>query len=345
MRMEAGRLWRAVLACSVVGIPAATRADEARPGAPTDLMSARPPRLAVGYCTDDLEKAKAAGFDYVELGVRNFVRLSEDDFARFVERHRAAGIPTPTGYMFLPGELKVVGPAIDEKRQLEYVRSAFARAARLGIELIVYGSGPTRTAPDGFSKDEAFRQLVAFAKRIAPEARKHGIVVAVEPLRRQEANLINTLAEALRWVEAVDHPSFQLTADIYHLAEEKEDPAILLKAGKRIRHVHFANPSGRVFPLARDEYDYAAFFRNLHEIGYTGRISIEARTEHFDADAPRAIEFLRDALVPEVTGPGAATSPAAVKPQGKPISVNLAHGSGREKRTKAQWTAISRDPG
>jgi D-psicose/D-tagatose/L-ribulose 3-epimerase len=295
--MRTDRFWRTAVACAVVGFPAAAHADEARLGAPAGSTASRSPRLAVGYCTDDLERAKAAGFDYVELGVRSFARLSEDDFARFVERHRAARIPTPTGYMFLPGDLKVVGPAIDETRQLEYVRTAFARAARLGIELIVYGSGPTRTAPDGFSKDEAFRQLVAFAKRIAPEAQEHGIVVAVEPLRRQEANLINALAEALRWVEAVDHPSFQLTADIYHLVEEKEDPAILLKAGQRIRHVHFANPNGRVFPLARDEYDYAAFFRNLRAIGYTGRISIEARTEHFETDAPWAIAFLRDALV------------------------------------------------
>jgi hypothetical protein len=134
MRMRAGRLWQAVVACAVVGLPAATHADEARLGAAAGSASRRPTRLAVGYCTDDLEKAKAAGFDYVELGVRNFVRFSEDDFARFVERHRAAGIPTPTGYLFLPSDLKVAGPAIDETRQMEYVRTAFVMARELGIE-------------------------------------------------------------------------------------------------------------------------------------------------------------------------------------------------------------------
>jgi D-psicose/D-tagatose/L-ribulose 3-epimerase len=275
--------------------------------------------VQIGYCTDDLEKAKKAGFDYVELPVRTFTALTDDDFAKLVERHKAIGLPTPVGNLFLPGEIKVVGPAIDPAAQMEYVRKAFDRAAQLGLKIIVFGSGGSRRMPDGFSKDEAFRQLVDFAKRIAPEARKRGIVVAVEPLRRQETNTINTAAEGLAWVQAVKHPSFKLMVDFYHLASEKEDPAILVKARKELRHIHIANPNGRLFPQSAEEFDYSGFFANLRKIKYRAGISLEARSTSFDVEGPRALAFLRaaarDGVKPPSSPPGAGisttTTPAA----------------------------------
>jgi D-psicose/D-tagatose/L-ribulose 3-epimerase len=276
-------------------------------------------KVKIGYCTDDLEKAKKAGFEYVELPVRTFTGLSDEDFAKLLDRHKAAGIPTPVGNLFLPGDLKVVGPAIDKTAQMDYVRKAFDRAAKLGLKIIVFGSGGSRKVPDGFSKDEAWKQLVDFAKRIAPEAKKRGIVVAVEPLRQQETNTINTAAEGLTWVKAVGHPNFQLMVDFYHLASEKEDPAILVKARKEIRHIHIANPNGRVFPQSGDEYDYSGFFDNLRKMKYQGGISVEGRAKDYDAEAPRAVSFLRAAWKegvkppsgPPPSGEAAPPSPAA----------------------------------
>jgi len=281
-----------VLLLASTGVPAAATARGAEPGTAES-------RLAIGYCTDDLEKAKASGFDYAELGVRNFTALPDEDFARLLDRRKAVGLETPVGFLFLPTDLKVVGPDVDESREMSYVAKAFHRAQRLGIGTIVFGSGPARRVPDGFPRERAFEQLVSFAKRISPDARAHGIVLAVEAQRKEETNLINTTAEALDWVQAVDDPNFQVMVDFYHLATEKEDPAVLLKA-KRIAHVHFANPVGRVFPRDPGEYGYSRFFEVLRQIGYQGRISLEARTDDLGADAPKAIAFLRAALAPSV---------------------------------------------
>ncbi len=97
-------------------------------------------------------------------------------------------------------------------------------------------------------------------------------------------------------VEAVNDPNIQLNLDFYHLASEKEDPAIILRAATRIAHVHMANPINRVFPLKWDEYNYAQFFENLRKIGYDKEISIEGATKDFQNEAPLAIAFLRDAM-------------------------------------------------
>ena len=261
-------------------------------------VAGRARRVQVGLCTPlkDIENAKSAGFDYLELGTSEIAGLSDADFEAAVERIKRVALPTPVTNLFVPATIKLTGPEIDREQQMQYVRRAFDRLARLNVTIVVFGSGGARRVPDGFSKDEAFAQLVDFGRRIAPEAQARGITVAVEPLRRQETNIINSAAEGLALVEAIGHPSFQLMIDFYHLASEREDPAIVIRAKDHIRHLHMANPQGRVYPLAWDEYDYAPFFANLRAIGYDKRMSIEASTKDFRADAPRAIALVRRAF-------------------------------------------------
>jgi D-psicose/D-tagatose/L-ribulose 3-epimerase len=274
--------------CAVAGAPRLGAAQTARTG------------VQVGYCTGwaNVAAAKAAGFDYVELGTSEIATMDDAAFERAAAELARIGLPTPASNGFLPASLKVTGPAIDSEAQMTYVRRAFDRMRRLGTSLIVFGSGGARRVPEGFDHGEAFLQLVEFGKRIAPEAAMRGITVCVEPLRRQECNIINSAAEGLKLVAAIAHPNFQQMIDFYHLASEKEDPAIVLAAGARLRHLHVANPQGRVFPQEWTEFDYAPFFANLRRIGYRGRISVEASTKALAADAPRAIALLRRAFEP-----------------------------------------------
>ena len=192
------------------------------------VLDARQPRaVQVGWCTPlkTLEAAKTAGFDYAELGTTELATMSDADFEQAAQLIQRIGLPVPVTNLFLPGSLKVTGPQIDPAAQLAYVRTAFTRLQKIGTTIVVFGSGGARRIPDGFDKAEAFTQLVDFGKRVAPEAQAHGITVAIEPLRRQESNIINSAGEGLELVNAINHPNFQLMIDFYHLASEKEDPA------------------------------------------------------------------------------------------------------------------------
>jgi D-psicose/D-tagatose/L-ribulose 3-epimerase len=255
-------------------------------------------KVQVGYCTGlrNLEAAKAAGFDYVELGTTEIAGLSDADFDAAAARIKALGIPTPAANNFLPATLKVTGPQIDTEAQMAHVRKALSRVSKLGVEVVVFGSGGARRVPEGFAKEEAFKQLVDFGRRAAKEARANGITIAIEPLRKQETNIINTAAEGLDLVNAVADPNFQLMIDFYHLASEQEDPAIVIRAKDHIRHLHMANPNGRVFPKKWEEFDYAPFFANLKAIGYDKRISMEGNTTDLAADGPLTIALLRKAF-------------------------------------------------
>jgi sugar phosphate isomerase/epimerase len=254
--------------------------------------------VQVGYCTSfkNVAAAKAAGFDYVELGTSEIASLSDADYERVVSDLAAIGLPTPAANTFLPATLKVTGPDVDRAQQMIYVKKAFDRLSRLGVTVVVFGSGGARRVPEGFSKSDAFDQLVDFGRRIAPEARSRGITVAVEPLRREETNIINTAAEGLQLVQAVNDPDFQLMIDFYHLASEKEGADIIGRAKDHLRHLHMANPDGRVFPRAWEEFEYAPFFAQLRGMGYNRRISVEASTKDLQTDAPTAIALLRGAF-------------------------------------------------
>jgi sugar phosphate isomerase/epimerase len=162
---------------------------------------------------------------------------------------------------------------------------------------VVWGSAGSRNVPEGFSREQAMEQITAFLKMAGEVARRSDVIIAIEPLRRQESNILNTGAEALEIVRRVKHPNIRMIIDYFHLREEKEDPRIIEVARREIVHLHFANPHGRVWPhnLAEDD-DYAAFFGYLKKTGYSGGISIEGEGS-LENDGEASREFFRQALL------------------------------------------------
>jgi sugar phosphate isomerase/epimerase len=252
-------------------------------------------RIGVCLDADKFEAAQAAGFDYVEINASKVAALSDEEFQQLAGRVAQLRIPVAAANVFVPAAIRLTGPDVDSGRQMEYAGKTLSRLKTLGVSVLVLGSGGARRVPDGFPREDAFGQLVDFCRRLAPVARQNGITIAVEPLRRRETNIINSVREGLALVKAVDRPEIGLVVDYYHLAEEGEDPSVLLEAGKAIVHTHIANPSGRVYPLSPDESAYARFFENLCRVGYSGRLSIEASTPDFAGQAPRSLAMLRNA--------------------------------------------------
>jgi sugar phosphate isomerase/epimerase len=293
----------------------------------SDRLPPALPGLAVGYTGDikgdALEQAKAAGFEFADIDLGGVVALPDEEFAKLVARVQALGLPVRGAIHLLPNELKVVGPDLDKAKQGEALARALGRAGKLGAKLVVFGASGSRKAPDGFAPEKAYAQLVDFGRRAAVEAKKHGITLLVKAFRKEETNTINSTAEALKLVQAVAHPSFELLVDAYQMALIKEDPAVILKARQHIRLVQIANPAadppGRAFPFSDAEWDYAGFFRYLADIGYTGGISIEGRAPGgLAADAPRSIAFVRRLAAQVGLGarPGVARPARASKPPG-----------------------------
>jgi sugar phosphate isomerase/epimerase len=231
------------------------------------------------------------GYDYIELSLSDTMALSENDFIQVQEKLRSSGLPCEACHNFFPPELRLTGDRVDSESVERYVTSALQRAALLAVRVVVFGSAQAKNVPPDFPKDEAWRQIAALLRNMDPVASHHGITVVIEPINRQESNIINSVAEGLKMAREVDRPSIRLLADYYHIAMEKEPLENLREAGEYIQHVHFAEPKGRCFPQ-EDLASYRDFFSCLERIDYGKRISIEAYSENFPSDAQKALRLL-----------------------------------------------------
>ncbi len=255
--------------------------------------------LELGVCSsiDKAGSLKKAGFQFIEGNVAKTLmpRESDEAFAAELARIKAAELPVLACNGFIPSELRIVGTEAKPDEAVAYATKAIRRAPKAGVRRIVLGSGGAREIPEGFSRDKAREQFVAFCKRLAPIARDEGIIVVLEPLNKGECNFINRVDEGMEIVDAVGHPGFELHADIYHMMKENEGPESILKAGKRIRHVHVAtNPNRK--PPGAEETDFRPYFKALKSVGYRDLISIECKWKNWDAELPQAARVLRQQL-------------------------------------------------
>jgi sugar phosphate isomerase/epimerase len=276
-----------------------------------------PPTVAgipIGWCVlakpEAFMQAKSAGFEYIELALQGVLPLGEDDFLKMVGQLQSLGLTVRCGYNAIPKEIRLVGPDVDAARQDHHLAFLLKRAAALKLRYIIFNAGASWRVPAGFNRDTARQQLVEFSRRFATAAARQNMSVLLEPQRDRDSNLLTTIDEAVALVNAVNHPNFQLMVDYSFLRIQKDDVRALLKAGSHLRHVHISNPEkNRTYPMSDADSDYASFFNLLQQIGYRGGLSVHASTQDFDADAPRAITFLRTKARNLVDGAAQAATP------------------------------------
>jgi sugar phosphate isomerase/epimerase len=253
--------------------------------------------MKIGVCGGPGIAAEAAraGFDYFEWSVQTFLqpRAERADFLRALEQVRAAALPCEVCNCFLPGDLKVVGPQVDLAAVERYVTVACERAGEAGVKIIVFGSGGARMVPEGFDRGQAETQLAGFLRLVAPPAQRHGVAIAVEPLRRAECNIFNTVSECATAVRAAQSPAIRLLADSYHWAHNGETAADIVAAASLLRHMHVATQANRRAPGTEPCQALTAFLETVRSIDYRGGISFEGRLGDPAAELPLAAGILR----------------------------------------------------
>lgn len=255
--------------------------------------------MKLGICTsvENSASARAAGFAYVEDSVQGLLQgLVPDNEWGGPRRLETADLPVLSCNMLVPGSLKITGPQVDREALRRYMQTVLRRADALNIRTLVFGSGGARQVPDGFDHVQAKQQIISFVRDFVDEAKQHNVTVVLEPLNRGECNIINTIAEAMTYVQAVNHPNFACLLDTYHFWLEDEPLENLQQHVKSISHVHLADKEGRVGPGLSGKSDYKPVFRILKSAGYEGNISFEGSPiPEFSKTAPKVIEYIHQA--------------------------------------------------
>lgn len=248
-----------------------------------------------GMCggRDKAELAAAAGFSYMESGVAaELVPLESDEaFRRKSAAWKDSPLPLEALNGFIPGDLKICSPDSPTQALYAYARTAICRAAEIGIRRIVFGSGGARAIPDGYARDAAWKQLVAFSRFCAKEAAAAGVTIVLEPLNSRECNIITGVREGAELVREVNSPAFRLLVDGYHWGMESETVADIASCKGLLAHAHVATWPSRKAP-GREECVLADFFRALKLADYDLRLSVEARIESPEAEYAGAFSCL-----------------------------------------------------
>ena len=239
--------------------------------------------MKLGICTrlEKLNIVKKFGFDYLEYRLADTSKMSADEILEARKLLDQYGMNAETYNVFSPPELNL-SYAADEHEIRAYSHRAFSNAQKLGGEIIVLGSGKARNIPEEYSFSEGrdkFKRTLSIAANIASE---YGIKIALEPLNRNETNLINTLADAAEICDEVGHSNLGCLADLFHMYKNGEDVSEVIKYGDRIIHTHIAQRNDmRGAPSIEDgAEDLIEFHAALTKIGYKGRISLEASSKN-----------------------------------------------------------------
>ncbi len=165
---------------------------------------------------------------------------------------------------------------------IEYLKYTVDQAVALGATVVggpltgnplVFAGRPPQPVEEG-ERLARKQRCVDGLREAGDYAAKAGIVLAVEPLNRFESDVLCTTQQGLELLDAVDHPAVKLMLDTFHMhMEESSIAEAILLAGDRVAHFQ-ANENHRGFP-GTGATDWVAVCRALHQIGYTGPISLE----------------------------------------------------------------------
>jgi len=149
---------------------------------------------------------------------------------------------------------------------LDYLKRTLPFTAEVGgtYLLVVPGAVGRPTPYDASEFDRSVESL----RLVADLFVDHRIRAAIEPIRAAEVSFCHTVADAQRYIRAVDHPGIRhINGDVYHMqVGEAHIGEALLRAGRQLTNLHVAD-SNRC-ALGDGSLDVDTLIMALYLIGY-----------------------------------------------------------------------------
>ena len=201
---------------------------------------------------------KEMGFDGFEIDGKLLVNNIEEVKAAIKE----TGLPVTTACGGYDGW---IGDFIEERRlnglkQIERILEALAEVGGKGIVVL-----------------DGDRKMVSDSLHVLEQvAARTGTVVYLEPLNRYQDHMINTLADARRYIVENDLKHVQIIGYFYHMNIEEDNLAQALHDNRDLLgHVHIAD--NHRYQPGSGTLDFHALFEQLRADNYQGYVVYEGR--------------------------------------------------------------------
>lgn len=210
----------------------------------------------------------ALNFDGVEL-MGNLSAYSAREAARILRDHNLHTFSlTPDNVDLAHPDGSVRGQAVD------YYRRLLDFAAELGGAPLVSCHGSVGRIKPEQSQAHEYRLFVETVRQVAAHAQTLNLKLVIEVLNRYESHLVNTGADAAKFVTDVGAANVGILLDAYHMNIEENDPAAALQqAGSRLWLYHAADSNRQA--VGRGHIDFSAQLAALNDIGYAGPFILE----------------------------------------------------------------------
>jgi len=169
--------------------------------------------------------------------------------------------------MFGPENDLSSNSGIQRQNAIDYIRRQIDLCKEVGGSYILVVPGAVGR-PDAYD-DSEFERSVETLRIAAGDFEAAGIQAAIEPIRAAEVSLVNSIADAKKYIEAVNHPGVaHINGDVYHMQVGEANIAeSLIEAGDMLVNLHLAD-SNRC-ALGKGSMDIDAIIMALYVIGYT----------------------------------------------------------------------------
>ncbi|MGB9975438.1 sugar phosphate isomerase/epimerase family protein [Thermovenabulum sp.] len=255
-------------------------------------------KLSCFGSTKDIDDIAKAGYDCAELQIREIVELSDDEYKMALKRVKDSGITCEVFDNPVPLNISITSPEFDLNYWTEYLKKGAERTAKMGARYYVFGNGRSRSLPAEGDVKGAYEKLITFINILCDVTAEYNITVLLEPLSTSLSNFINSIPEAVKFIEEFGRYNLKTMCDMRYLLPMNRDVEDIANYEKYIKHIHVDNPLSnfpqRFIPTLNDGYDYAPFINVLKKICYKEIISIEANTfNDFKEDIKKGIEFFK----------------------------------------------------
>jgi D-psicose/D-tagatose/L-ribulose 3-epimerase len=216
--------------------------------------------------------ARACGYDRLEIPLLDHWDIDTAETRRALDDNGLA----MTGNLFLTDETDITSPDSEAVRAGEQrLRHGVDVVSNLGGDYLcgtIYSKLGRYTGP---ATPQGRAQCVQVLQRVADHAADKGIRLGIEICNRYETNLVNTAAQAVDLIKDIGRTNVCVHLDTYHMCIEEPDMVSpVLTSGELLGYVHIGE-NHRGYP-GSGRTDFAAFFRALAHVGYTGPITFES---------------------------------------------------------------------
>ncbi len=178
----------------------------------------------------------------------------------------------------------------ERRRSLKFFEDNIRVAGELGTDKVLVTSGYGYF--DDSNKNEAWKWAKDGLYSLGELAKHHGIMLALEVLRKDESNLVYNLPTLKKMLVELNHEFIGGMIDTIPMALSGESPADYLKElGKKLVHVHFidGNPRGHL-AWGDGVLDMNRYLKELDAFHYKNILSLEITDSRYFMEPWKSIK-------------------------------------------------------